>query len=102
MALFNKEHSGQLAKIAEEGLKLYFTACPFVGYNLILSAYFTSVARPLPANLISLLRGFVLILPLAFLFSNLFQMTGIWCAFPVTELLVAVAGGIFYLCKNKS
>ncbi len=102
VALFNKEHSGQLAKIAEEGLKLYFTACPFVGYNLILSAYFTSVARPLPANLISLLRGFVLILPLAFLFSNLFQMTGIWCAFPVTELLVAVAGGIFYLCKNKS
>lgn len=99
-ALFNKENDPLLQQIAVEGLKLYFTACPFVGFNLVISTYFTAVARPLPANLISVLRGFVVILPLAFLFSGLFQMTGVWCVFPVTELLVAAVGGGFWLCKS--
>lgn len=99
-ALFNKENDPLLQQIAVEGLKLYFTACPFVGFNLVISTYFTAVARPLPANLISVLRGFVVILPLAFLFSGLFQMTGVWCVFPVTELLVAAVGGGFWLRKS--
>ncbi|MDE7312726.1 MAG: MATE family efflux transporter [Eubacterium sp.] len=98
--LFNKEHDETLQRIAVEGLKLYFTACPFVGFNLILATYFTAIARPLPANLISLLRGFIVILPLAVFFSAAFQMTGIWCAFPVTELLVAAAGAVCYACQK--
>ena len=74
------------------GLKLYFTSVAFVGYNLILSTYFTSVERALPAHLTSLLRGLLLIVPLAFLMSAAWGMTGVWLTFPVTELLTAVLG----------
>ena len=37
-------------------------------------------------------RGFVVILPMAFALSALFGLTGVWCAFPVTEALVALVG----------
>lgn len=94
--IFNKEGNPTLQRIATQGLKLYFIACPFVGCNLIISTYFTSVARPLPANIISVLRGFVVILPLAFFFAAAFQMTGIFCVFPCTELLVSVIAILFY------
>jgi len=47
--------------------------------------------------MISMLRGFVLIIPLAFLFAAAFQMTGVWCAFPCTELLVSVLALILFV-----
>lgn len=90
--IFNSEGDPMLQQIAVAGLKLYFLATPFVGYNLILSTYFTSEEKAFPAQLTSLLRGLVLILPLAFLLSGAWGMTGIWLAFPATEFLAAVLG----------
>lgn len=88
-ALFNSEGNPTLQAIAEEGLRLYFIACPFAGCNVVLSMYFTSMERPLPAHVISLLRGMIVILPLAFLMAWAGGMVGIWLTFPVTEFLVA-------------
>lgn len=100
-SIFNKDQNEVLQHIAIEGLRIYFTACPFVGCNIIISTYFTSTARPLPANLISVLRGFVIIIPLAFLFSAAWKMTGIWCVFPCTEWIVSVAGTLYYIVQRQ-
>lgn len=89
---FNHEQNALLQEIAVRGLKIYFTGCVFTGFNIILSVYFTSVERVLPAHMISVLRGFIIIIPLAFFLSCLGGMTGIWCVFPATELIVAGAG----------
>ena len=100
-AVFNSEGSAALQAIAEQGLRLYFIACPFAGCNVVLSMYFTSTERPLPAHIISLLRGFFLILPLAFLLAWLGQMAGIWLAFPLTEFLVAALAVSLYFHSKK-
>ena len=89
-AVFNSEGNATLQAIAEQGLRLYFIACPFAGCNVVMAMYFTSIERPLPAHAISLLRGFFIILPMAFLLAAVGQMVGIWLAFPVTECLVAL------------
>ena len=68
----------------------------------MLSMYFTSTDRPLPAHIISLLRGFFLIIPVALLLAAVGQMVGIWLAFPVTECLVALlAVGLFIRSRRK-
>ena len=85
-----------LQSIAEYGMRLYFTACPFAGFNVVISAYFTSTEAPLPAHIISLLRGFIVIIPAAFLLAFAAGMTGVWLAFPVTEMIVCGAGAVFY------
>ena len=89
------ESVDMLQRIAEQGLKLYFIGSPFAGFNIIVSMYFTSVEYPLPAHVISLLRGFAVIIPMAFLLSAVADMAGVWCAFPCTELLVAIVGAVF-------
>ena len=99
--IFNSERNAVLQSIAEEGLRLYFLACPFAGFNVILSLYFPSTERPRPAHLLSLLRGFLVILPMAFLLSHLGGIRGVWCAFPATELLVAALGLAFFLLARK-
>lgn len=94
--LFNSENNATLYTIAVQGLKLYFTAVLFVGFNIILSMFFSSTEKALPAQIISLLRGIFLIVPMAFLLSFLFGMTGVWLTFPATEFLVAVLGIFLY------
>lgn len=101
-ALFNSDGSPQLQQIAVTGLKIYFTSVAFVGYNTVISTYFTSVERPLPAHVISLLRGLVLIIPAAVALSALWGMTGVWLSFPATELAVAGVGAGLYLRSRKS
>lgn len=91
-AIFNSEGNAMLQKIAEQGMKIYFLACPFAGFNIILSVYFTSTDCPLPANIISILRGFLVIIPLTFFMAAIAKMTGVWLSFPLTECCVAVAG----------
>ena len=95
--VFNSEQNALLQSIAEAGMRLYFTACPFAGFNIILAIYFTSTECPTPAHAISILRGFLLIIPMAFLLSLIGKMAGVWCAFPVTECLVAAFGAWYYL-----
>lgn len=100
-AIFNSEHNETLQYIAEEGLKLYYIACPFVGFNIIISIFFTSTEYPVPAHIISILRGFALIIPMAFIMLFAGGRIGLWMAFPVTEMIVTVIGIILYIMRNR-
>lgn len=95
--IFNSENNRTLQIIASQGIKLYFLACPFAGFNIIISVYFTSVEYPFPAHMISILRGFIVIIPIAFLLSWIGAMTGVWCSFPVTESLVSIIGVVYFM-----
>lgn len=100
VSIFNSEQNISLQQIAETGLKIYFTAIPFVGYNIIISSYFTSTEKALPAQIISLSRGFLVIIPMAFSLSFLLKMTGVWLSFPITECFVTLTGIALYT-KSK-
>ena len=94
--VFNSENNTELQRIAVQGLKLYFLSVVFVGYNSILATFFTSIAKALPAHILSVLRGLILIIPIAFFLSALWEMTGVWLTYPITEFLVALLGFIMY------
>lgn len=100
-AVFNSENNIKLKQISETGLKIYFTSIPFVGYNIILATYFTSIEKAVPAQILSILRGLVIIIPMAFLLSALWGMTGIWLTYPITECSIALLGFVIYKHKNK-
>lgn len=96
-AVFNSENNAVLQDIAVTGLKIYFTACVFAGFNIIISVYFTSTENALPAHIISILRGFIVIIPMAFILSAAAELLGVWAAFPATELIVSLIGAGLYL-----
>lgn len=102
VGLFNSAKDMKLQEIAESGLTLYFSAIPFAGFNIVLSIYFTSTEKALPAQAISLARGFFLIVPMAFLLSHFFHMTGVWLSYPITECIVSVLGAVLYRRCSKT
>lgn len=90
VSVFNREQDLILAQYAVPGLKLYFAACPFIGFNIVLSTYFISINHPLPAQIISILRSFFVLIPMAFILSYFGEITGVWLAYPATEILVFI------------
>lgn len=94
--LFNSERDMPMQAMAAEGLALYFLSNVFVGFNMLLATFFASVEKPVPAHILSLLRGFLLIIPLAFLMAKLWGMTGIWLTYPAAEFLTAAVGLALY------
>ena len=100
-ALFNSEKDPVMQQVASTGARLYFAAVLFAGANLLFSVFFTSTEYPRPAFVISIMRGIAVIAPLIYLFSTLFEMTGVFMAFPATELITALAGFVFYRLRRK-
>lgn len=101
VSVFNSEQNAQLQEIAVTGMRIYFTACIFAGFNIIVAVYFTATEHALPAHIISLLRGFAVMIPMALALSAA-GILGVWSAFPATELLVALLGAVMLLKRKKS
>ena len=97
VGLFNSEGNSLLQGLAVEGARLYFLACPFLGFNITMATYFVSVQRPRSGQIISLARGLFVLVPTACLLAAWFKMTGVWCAYPVTEFVVALLSLKLYL-----
>lgn len=99
--LFNSERNEELQKLATTGIKLYFIGCLLAGFNIICSAFFSSVENAKTANIISFLRGFIIIIPFAFAFSMLFSINGLWLSFTACELVVSIISVVFLIKTAK-
>ncbi len=101
VTLFNKEQSKRLMEIAIKGIRIYFTSFLFVGYNIITAIYFSSTDNPKPAFIISLLRGFVLIVPITILMASFFGMNGVWLSISITEFITMIISICLYVKTKK-
>ena len=96
--IFNKENDNILQTMAVEGLKVYFTATPFLGFNIIISIVFISMEKAVSAQIISLCRGFFILVPSAVILSKVFLMFGVWLSLLFCECVVAIIS-IYFLYR---
>ena len=99
--IFNSENIPELAQIAELGLIIYFAGSVFASFNAIFSSYFAAIEKPLPSQIITLLKGLILIIPLVYLFSFLLNMTGVWLSYVITEFIVFIIAISIYAVFRK-
>ena len=92
VAVFNSQHSAQLADYAIPGLRLYFLGFLFAGANIVKSGFYSATGRGRESSILALCRGVVAIVAFAFLLSHLFGITGVWLAFPAAELFTLLLG----------
>lgn len=93
---FNQGGDPVLQQIAVRGLRLCFSAFFFAGLNIALSVYFASVDQPKKGFIVSILRGFILIVPLALLMSGLWGMDGVWLSALAAEAVTACVAFALY------
>ncbi|MDA8948818.1 MATE family efflux transporter [Flavobacteriaceae bacterium] len=76
-------------------LKYVFAALPIVGIQLIGAAYFQAVGKALPALLLTLSRQGLIFIPLLFLLSNYYGVSGVWIAFPIADVISTLVTAFF-------
>lgn len=96
VSLFNRENDPVVTQLAAGGIRVYFSGFVFAGLNIVMTAFFSAVGRPLPAFVVSISRGCVVIVPVLLLLSGALGIFGVWLAFPVAELLSFVLGVILF------
>ena len=101
--LFN---AGQSREYFIGAMRIISLSFIFAGINVAYQGIFQAVEGGIESLVISLLRQFVIILPLAGIFS-VFVRNGqmgvslIWWAFPITELIACLAGYVFLKRMQK-
>lgn len=90
VAIFNSENIEELTTLAINGIKIYFVGFIFVGINIISAAFLSGTSNVKPAFMISMLRGVVLLIPIAYVLANIYNMNGVWISFVVAELLTFI------------
>jgi Na+-driven multidrug efflux pump len=74
---------------------------PFAGVCIVLSAFFQAIGKGKYSLLISVLRQFAMVLPLAYIASRYFGLDAIWYAFPVAETLSMFFYGVLYVRMSR-
>ncbi len=85
--------------LSVEGLPVFAIAAFFIPLNLVIIGYLQSIEMSGTATLLTLLRGFILVIPAFLLMPRVWGVTGIWLAVPAAEaacFLIAV------LCLSRS
>ena len=101
--LFN---AGQSREYFIGAMRIISLSFIFAGINVAYQGIFQAVEGGIESLVISLLRQFVIILPLAGIFSGFVRngqigVSLIWWAFPITELIACLAGYVFLKRMQK-
>lgn len=97
---FTKE-KGHMLTMTIRGIKLYFTAFPFMGVTVILGAYFQAIEKSKYSTFLSLFRGIIFIGVLLKVLPMIFGADGIWLTVPFSELLSLGVIGVMLLLKGS-
>lgn len=95
--IFNRENNLAITQITATGLKIYFMGFFFVGINIITAMILSATENAIEAFFITIARGIVVIVPIVLVLSKVFDMTGVWLAFVITELIVTILA----ICLTK-
>lgn len=94
--------NADLMDIANYGIKLYSIAFLINGFNVVASAYFTSLGDARTSLLISVLRSLVLVSIFILILPIIFGETGIWLVIPVTEAITFVVSYMYIKRSRES
>ncbi|MGH1336928.1 MAG: MATE family efflux transporter [Aureispira sp.] len=89
--------NADILDITPHALVVVFMATPIALIQLIGSAYYQAIGKPLPALLLTLTKQGFCLIPLLFILPQYWGINGIWWAFPIADVLAALITGVYLL-----
>lgn len=81
--------------MAHDGLRMYFITLPILAYPIIGSIYFQATGKAAIAIFLSLSRQLLILIPLLYAMAKLWGMTGIWLAYPASDVISTLIVAVF-------
>lgn len=99
LTLFNAD--GEMMAMATQALHIISISYVPAAVGVMLSTLFQAVGKGTNSLIIFLLRQLVILIPVAYIFADIFGLAGIWWAFPVAEIVSSVVAFALYLQFHK-
>ncbi len=96
LAMFNA--SEEMLRIGVPALRVISLSFIFAGYCIVVGSVFQALGNGMYSLIISVVRQLLVLLPVAYVFAELFGLAAVWFSFPIAEL-VSVVLSTFYLKK---
>ena len=94
--LYLFDASENMIAIGVPALRLISLSFGFAGYAIVVGCVFQALGNGVYSLVISVVRQLVFVLPLSWLFANVFGYSYIWYAFPAAELSSVVLSSFFF------
>lgn len=85
IGIFSKD--AEMLKVTVPAMRIILSTMLFIGPSIMFITVFQGLSRGAMALVLSLVRQFLLFVPLLYLFSYLFGLYGVWTALPVSDVL---------------
>lgn len=99
LLMFNA--SAEMLQIGEPALRLISFSFLLAGFNIICSSVFQALGNGVYSLIISIIRQLVVLVPVAFLLSQMGVLDRIWLAFPIAEVAASLLC-VFFLKKFRN
>jgi putative MATE family efflux protein len=99
VSVFNSDP--ELLSIAVPGMRVFCSTFIFFGASVIFTTTFQGLSKGKEALFLNLARQFVYFVPGLFLFSAFFDLTGVWIAMPISDVLGCITAGSWLLREYR-
>ncbi|SHH24883.1 putative efflux protein, MATE family [Caloranaerobacter azorensis DSM 13643] len=100
ISLFDKKDK-ELIKVGAQGMKIFLSMLPIIGFQIVSSNYFQAVGKPKQAMFLSLSRQVLVLIPSLIILPKFFKLKGIWMAGPVSDFISSILTGTFLFLELK-
>lgn len=90
--------------VAIEGMRYYMLMLPLLGVSFMGGAFFQATGMGKTAMVLSLLRQFIILIPLVLILPSIWGLTGVWLATPIADLssiIITIIALIYTKKRNE-
>lgn len=99
LLLFGAEE--EMLEIGVAGLRANFCITPVLGFVMLVTTFFQSIAKPAPSIVLTFLRQILFLIPLLYIFPVFWGINGIFMAQPVSDALALVLAAALVMRERR-
>ncbi|UYM17480.1 MATE family efflux transporter [Endozoicomonas euniceicola] len=77
-------------ELGAQGLKIITVLMPLAAAQSIAAGYYQAIGRPVAAFILTISRQVLMLIPMLYLLPQVFELKGVWLAFPVSDALACI------------
>ena len=93
--------SEEMLELGVTGLRTNFCITPILGFVMLVTTFFQSIAKPIPSIVITFLRQILFLIPFIYVFPVLWDINGIFVAQPVSDALALILSVVLVFREQR-
>ena len=93
--------SEEMLELGIIGLRTNFCITPILGFVMLVTTFFQSLAKPMPSIVITFLRQILFLIPLIYVFPRFWGINGIFAAQPVSDALALILSVVLVVQEQR-